>query len=92
MSVTLQITPAFFYQSDGLAEGQLTVELGDDWLTAVPIYADVPVKVPLSLRAGVNELALSLEAGNFRPADQGASDPRQLSFAIRTLDFNVELD
>jgi hypothetical protein len=92
MSITLQITPAFFYQSDGLAEGQLTVELADDWATAVPIYPDVPVKIPLSLRAGVNELALSLHAGNYRPADQGASDPRQLSFAIRTLDFNVELD
>ncbi|MEE9464914.1 MAG: hypothetical protein V3W14_04990 [Candidatus Neomarinimicrobiota bacterium] len=92
MSVTLQMVPAFFYQSDGLAEGQLTVELEGGRLTAVPIYPDVPVKIPLSLRAGVNELAFRLEAGNFRPADQGDSDPRQLSFAIRTLDFNVELD
>jgi hypothetical protein len=90
VKATLQIITAMFYQPDGLAEGRLTVELEDEWSTTVTIYPDVPVSVLLSLPAGVHDLTLRLETGNFRPADQGAADPRWLSFAIRSIDLQIE--
>jgi hypothetical protein len=92
INLTMTLVPAMFYQPDGEAEGQLTVALGDSWSTKVAISPDVPVSIPLYLEAGVQELTLSLEAGNFRPADQGGSDPRQLSFAIRSMDFMEEFE
>jgi hypothetical protein len=88
----MELLPAMFYQPDGLADGRLTVELEDGWSTTVSIAPGEPVAIPLSIPAGVHELTLSLEAGNFRPADQGSSDPRQLSFAIRSLDFKGDFE
>jgi hypothetical protein len=100
VSATMELVPAMFYQPDGapagVSEGRLTVELEGGWsttvATTVALTPGVPVTIPLFIPAGVHELTLRLEAGNFRPADQGGSDPRQLSFAIRSLDFEVEFD
>jgi hypothetical protein len=83
------LVPAMFYQPDGEPGGRLTIALDDGWSTTVTIYPDEPVSIPISLPAGSHDLTLTLEAGNFRPADQGSSDPRELSFAIRSIDFLV---
>jgi len=83
------LVPAMFYQPDGEPGGRLTIALDDGWSTTVTVYPDEPVSIPISLPAGTYDLRLSLEAGNFRPVDQGGSDPRELSFALRSIDFLV---
>jgi hypothetical protein len=83
------LVPAIFYQPDGGPGGRLTVALDDGWSTTITIYPDELVSIPIALPAGIHDLTLELEAGNFRPADLGGTDPRELSFAIRSIDFMV---
>ncbi|HET6443809.1 MAG TPA: hypothetical protein VFI27_04435 [candidate division Zixibacteria bacterium] len=83
------LVPAIFYQPDGGPGGRLTVALDDGWSTTITIYPDELVSIPIALPAGTHDLSLELEAGNFRPADHGGTDPRELSFAIRSIDFMV---
>ncbi|MFN8500065.1 MAG: hypothetical protein U0641_19600 [Anaerolineae bacterium] len=66
--------------------GRLRVQLGDE-TQAVDMAAGATVDVPLNLAAGGQTVTLALEAGNFRPADDGMADPRTLSFSVRGLNL-----
>lgn len=90
----LQITPASIYDPapDRVVgrHGFLRVEVADGFATVVELNSDQTAEIPLELPAGAYTITLSLEAGNFRPSDYGSDDPRWLSFAIRTINLQIE--
>lgn len=45
------------------------------------------LRIPLALPAGESTLTLELAAGSFQPS---AADPRDLSFAVRTIDLETQ--
>jgi hypothetical protein len=53
----------------------------------LPIRSEETADIPLQLQPGINIVTLSLEAGNFRPADEAGDDRRQLAFAVHTINL-----
>lgn len=87
-SAVLEIRPYLMHDpksENGIGErGNLIVETGAESLV-IPLRSRELVAIPLKLRAGFQEVKLTLQAGNFRPKDYGASDSRVLSFSIRSV-------
>lgn len=94
--VTLELMPHTMYQPTAEHavgfEGVLIPTLNGETLPAVNIRFGELASIPLDLPAGVHTVTLSLEAGNFRPADYGSGDWRWLSFATRFLNLSVPLE
>ena len=67
--------------------GTLLVWVGQDGPVSAEVVVGRTTIVPLLLPQGEQGVTLSLEAGNFRPADYGMPDTRTLSFAIRLLNL-----
>lgn len=94
VSATLEIVPNTMYAP---AEGQVVGNAGvllpvlnGEPLPPVAIRQGETARIPLDLPAGVHELTLALEAGNFRPGEYSGTDWRLLSFAIRSMNLVVE--
>lgn len=92
--VILEITPAMIHDpGPGRVTGdtgRLTLSLSTGFSTTVEIHSEQMTAVPLTLPSGVQTLTLTLEAGNFRPADHRQPDPRRLAFAIRSINLRTD--
>lgn len=91
---TLELIPGAIYEPGREQvtgeRGALRVELNGRPLTTVSVETGQTTTIPLDLPAGVHTLTLSLEAGNFRPSEYGASDDtRLLSFTLRSLNLET---
>lgn len=69
--------------------GLLRVQLEDREPSYIAISTDRMASVRLRLRSGEQTVSLSLEAGNFRPADYGQSEQRPHSFAVRWMNLEA---
>lgn len=91
---TLTITPALIFNPDTFSndndQGELEVYVDDTYITTVTIYRDQATTIPFALTAGQHDIALALTIGNFVPSEHGSADSRPLSFAIRTIELQVE--
>jgi hypothetical protein len=88
----LEITPVHIHDpksGHGFgANGQLNVQVGDDYKTSASIIINQVTRIPLRLEQGKQTITLSLQAGNFQPSKLGISnDSSYLSFAIRTINL-----
>jgi hypothetical protein len=91
-TATLEITPALLFDptsANGLGDrGILTVALNDTRVD-VPLARDQTAEIPIPLRAGVQRITLTLQAGTYRPIDFGGTDQAPLSFAVRTINLRT---
>lgn len=91
---SLRITPASMYDpkvAGGGRSGVLDVQHAGT-VTSVAITMDEPTNVPLALQPGMQTITLTLQSGNFRPREYGSTDPRTLSFSIRSIDLRTTQD
>jgi hypothetical protein len=87
----LDLVPSLVYEPHAKAPGSigvLSVTAGG-MTRRVPLRARDTASVPIELPPGTHAIALSLEAGNFRPRAFGSADPRELSFALRSIDLRT---
>lgn len=71
-------------------EGRMQLHLDGELVADVEVTTDELVVIPFDAPAGLHELSLTLEAGNFSPANYGERDTRVLSFAIRSINLVTE--
>lgn len=95
-TVTFEIKPANMYvpsaKSGFGGRGVLNVQVEDWFSQDVPLKAESTARLAIPLHAGEQTIRLALEAGNFRPIDQGegSRDARWLSFDIRRINLRTE--
>ena len=85
----LRIMPVSMHDPDSPngrgRKGVLLAQVGKERPVPVEVTAGRLATVPLLLPEGRLTVTLSLQAGNFRPADYGGTDQREFSFALRSL-------
>lgn len=86
----LHLTPAAVYEPDGgrpLGQrGRLSIALDEETIAVIGVTVGQTTTILLDVAAGVHTVTLSLEAGNFRPAEvMDSNDARRLSFAIQRI-------
>lgn len=94
-TVTLALTPERMFDPDPRQDqvvglnGQLDVALNGEHVDTLQVAAGETATVALDLPAGIHTVALSLQAGNFRPADYEdmGDDRRQISFSLRSIEL-----
>jgi hypothetical protein len=69
------------------AWGELVVTVNAEAPIHLEMVVDQPLRIPLTLPAGESTLTLELAAGSFQPS---TADPRDLSFAVRSLDLETQ--
>jgi hypothetical protein len=91
-AAVLEITPAALYDPGAPGgvgtQGRLKVQTAQGELT-VDLATDQVAHVPLTLVPGSQTITLTLERGNFRPADYGVPDTRTLSFSLRRINLRL---
>ncbi len=94
-TVTLALTPGPMFDPDPRQDqvvglhGQLGVALNGEPVDTLQVAADETATVTLDLPAGIHTVSLSLQAGNFSPADYEdmGDDRRQISFTLREIEL-----
>jgi hypothetical protein len=93
---TLVVRPSALHDpraTNGIGtEGTLHIQVEGRYATSIDMTVGQTTSIPLELRQGDQNVTLTLEAGNFRPADYGGSDPSILSFAVESIDLQQQLD
>lgn len=91
----LRLQPGFMHDpaspaAPGLGTtGRLTVQVGETLSVTAELVANRVAALPLDLPAGRHPMTLTLEAGNFAPADSGAQDATRWSVEVAWMELQT---